>query len=274
MDAKTSSSEEKERKTSRSTKSFLGVILRICLVLLTGGVIGAVVYFSAVGWVPYLEQRIFQPISRNRDQLQEVAATQQALEDQLTALKENQEEVLLSSDQYLTSVEREIDRLESEIETVTAHSFTQVPALLATLSANQQASEIQLSALATAQMEYPDDGFESEFVIILALLSRANQFLLHDNYGLAEDQLAAAQQILLEMEEQLDDWQRVQALELINMIEGVRTDLPGQPALASGKLELSWQLALLGFQAHPDTDLQGTSMPTQGESSTPTPTPK
>ncbi len=274
MDAKTSSSEEKERKTSRSTKSFLGVILRICLVLLTGGVIGAVVYFSAVGWVPYLEQRIFQPISRNRDQLQEVAATQQALEDQLTALKENQEEVLLSSDQYLTSVEREIDRLESEIETVTAHSFTQVPALLATLSANQQASEIQLSALATAQMEYPDDGFESEFVIILALLSRANQFLLHDNYGLAEDQLAAAQQILLEMEEQLDDWQREQALELINMIEGVRTDLPGQPALASGKLELSWQLALLGFQAHPDTDLQGTSMPTQGESSTPTPTPK
>ncbi|HDN04522.1 MAG TPA: hypothetical protein ENF27_01125 [Chloroflexi bacterium] len=274
MDAKTSSSEEKERKTSRSTKSFLGVILRICLVLLTGGVIGAVVYFSAVGWVPYLEQRIFQPISRNRDQLQEVAATQQALEDQLTALKENQEEVLLSSDQYLTSVEREIDRLESEIETVAAHSFTQVPALLATLSANQQASEIQLSALATAQMEYPDDGFESEFVIILALLSRANQFLLHDNYGLAEDQLAAAQQILLEMEEQLDDWQREQALELINMIEGVRTDLPGQPALASGKLELSWQLALLGFQAHPDTDLQGTSMPTQGESSTPTPTPK
>lgn len=277
MDEETAPKQGKERKTSRSTRSIPGIILRITLVLLTGAVIGGVVYFSAVGWVPYLEQRIFDPIARNRDLLQEVAATQSALENQLNVLLEDQAKNSLSDAQNLestiTSAEQNIDQLEAEIETISAYSFTQVPALLATLTANQQAFEINLSALATAQMEYLGTGFESEFLRIIVLLSRANQFLLHDNYGLAEDQLAAAQQILLEMEEKLDDWQRVQASDLLNLIESIRADLPGQPALASGKLEHAWQLALLGFQAPTINDLNGTPSPTQGESITPTPTP-
>jgi len=277
MNEDTAPNEGQERKTNRSRRSIPGVFLRIILVLLTGGIIGAVVYFSAAGWVPYLEQRIFEPIGRNHEIVLEVAATQHALEDQLTVLLENQEKNLLSSDQSLestiASAEYKIDQLQAEIETLTAYSFTQVPALLATLSANQQAGELQLSALATAQMEYLGTGFETEFERIIALLSRANQFLLHDNYGLAEDQLAAVQQILLEMEEKLDDSQRVQALDLLNLIEEVMTDLPNQPALASGKLELAWQLALLGFQDLPAKDLQITPSPTQGESITPTPTP-
>lgn len=277
MNEETAPNEGEERKTSRSTKSIPGVILRIILVLLTGGVIGTVVYFSAAGWVPYLEQRIFEPISRNHDIVLEVVATQHALENQLAVLLEDQGKNPLSSDQNLASTiasaGHKIDQLQAEIETVSDYSFTQVPALLATLTANQQAGEIHLSALATAQMEYLGNGFESEFVRIIALLSRANQFLLHDNYGLAEDQLAAAQQILLEMEEKLDDWQRVQALDLLNLLEGVMADLPNQPALASGKLELAWQLALLGFQALPVNNLKATPSPTQGESITPTPTP-
>lgn len=277
MNEDTAPNEGQERKTNRSRRSIPGVFLRIILVLLTGGIIGAVVYFSAAGWVPYLEQRIFEPIGRNHEIVLEVAATQHALEDQLTVLLENQEKNLLSSDQSLestiASAEYKIDQLQAEIETLTAYSFTQVPALLATLTANQQAGELQLSALATAQMEYLGTGFETEFERIIALLSRANQFLLHDNYGLAEDQLAAVQQILLEMEEKLDDSQRVQALDLLNLIEEVMTDLPNQPALASGKLELAWQLALLGFQDLPAKDLQITPSPTQGESITPTPTP-
>lgn len=277
MNEDTAPNEGQERKTNRSRRSIPGVFLRIILVLLTGGIIGAVVYFSAAGWVPYLEQRIFEPIGRNHEIVLEVAATQHALENQLTVLLENQEKNLLSSDQSLestiASAEYKIDQLQAEIETLTAYSFTQVPALLATLTANQQAGELQLSALATAQMEYLGTGFETEFERIIALLSRANQFLLHDNYGLAEDQLAAVQQILLEMEEKLDDSQRVQALDLLNLIEEVMTDLPNQPALASGKLELAWQLALLGFQDLPAKDLQITPSPTQGESITPTPTP-
>lgn len=277
MDPETAPNQEKERKTNRSKRSVPGIILRIILVLLTGGVIGAVVYFSGVGWVPYLEQRIFEPIADNRDQLQEMAATQQALETQLSVLLKDQGEGFQDSDDNLeatlSAAKQELDRLEEELENVAAFSFTQVPALLATLTADQQNSAIHLSALATAQMESLGEGFETELFRILSLLSRATQYLLHDNYGLAEDQLEAALQVLQEIEEDLDDRQRLQALDLLNLIEGAMADLPNQPALAGGKIELAWQVALLGFQGQDVNELQVTPSPTGEEPITPAPTP-
>jgi len=266
----------KENKASLSSKTVLRTALRILIVLFAGGVIGAVVYFSAAGWVPYLEQRIFEPVENNQGQIQEIAATQHELENQLSFLLEELRENQTVNNQDLesafASAEGKVDEVKAAVETANAYSLTQVPAQLATMAAKQQANENHISALATAQMKNLGNGFESELANIIALLSRANQFILHANYGLAEDQLVAAQQILVELDEGLDSWQRVQALELTSLIEGAIGDLPGQPILASGKLELAWQLALRGFQALPSQDLQGTPSPTPGESFIPTPT--
>lgn len=274
MDPEKLPGDQKREKANLSSSSILRVTLRILIVTLVGGVIGAVIYFSAVGWVPYLEQRLFEPVENNQDLIQELEATQHALEDQLAFLFQELRENQVINNQDLESAfeaaDQKIAEIQSAIETVNSFSLTQVPNQLATLTANQLANENHLSALATAQMGYLQDGYEIELAKIIALLSKANQYLLHANYGFAEDQLIAAQGLLVSLEEHLNSWQRLQALEIASAIEGAIADLPDQPSLASGKVELAWQLALRGFHTQ---DLQGTPSPTPKDSTTPTPTP-
>jgi hypothetical protein len=172
----------------------------------------------------------------------------------------------------IASAENDISEVRSAIETANAYSFTQVPALLSTLAAKQQSNANHISALATAQMKAPENEYESELVRVIAHLSRANQFFLHANYGLAEDQLIAAQQILLNIEGRVDHWHKDQTLDLLTAIEGAMIDLPDHPTLANGKLDLAWQLALQGLQSPPSQDLAETPSPTPGVILTPTPT--
>lgn len=276
MDSENTTEEQTKDKSRIISKSFPGVLLRILLVLVVGGVIGAVIYFSTAGWVPYLEQRVFGPINNNQQQIQDMAATQQALEDQLAFLLEEFRENQAISHQDLESAfetaEQQADQVQVAVETVSAFSFTQIPMQLATIAANQISNEDHISALATAQMGFFRNGFETELARVIAHLSRANQYLLHANYGLAEEQLISARQILGDIEEELDSWQRLQALELTSAIEGAITDLPDDPSLASAKLELAWQMAVLGFQALPNQEVERTPSPTPMESITPTPT--
>lgn len=277
MNTETSPSEEKEIKSAASPRPFPGVLLRILLALVVGCAIGAAIYFSAAGWVPYLDQRLFEPIEKNQVLIQEIAATQDALINQLAMVREdldeNQAHTYQDLEATLASADFQVGDVQAAVETVNAYSLTQVPALLGTITANQQKNESHISALATAQMIYLGNGFENELMKILVLLSRSNQFLLHNNYGLAEDQLVAAQQILLDMEEDLNDWQHLQAFELLSALESAIANLPDQPAVASVQLELAWQLTIRGFQALPSQALQETPTPTPGGTSTPTPSP-
>lgn len=276
MDTEKNGGGNKISKSPKAAPSIPGVILRIFLVLVAGGVIGAVVYFSAAGWVPYLEQRVFGPIRGNQEQIQEMAATQRALESQIALLLEDLGENRALTYQDLESAfataEGELDQIRSAYQTAASYSLTQMPAQLATLTANQQANQTHISALATAQGKFLGENFERETQRILALLSRANQYLLHANYGLAEEQLIAARQVLEEIDQALDDRQRLQALEMSGAIEGAIADLPDRPAVAAEKLELAWQLAWLGFQDLPGQESLGTPSPTPAGSSTPTPT--
>ena len=268
--------QDKKKKIARTGQPIPGLILRIFLVLVVGVVIGAVVYFSAVGWVPYLEQRLFVPLEENKTQIKNIAATQGALESQLAVIAASETEMPLSTidglEDSLTAARAELAEVKSTLRTLSAFSLTQVPALLETITADQLDNESHISALATAQMSDRGYEFESELMRIIALLSRANQYFLHDNYGLAEDQLLAAQQILVEIENSLYRGQREQALELISLIEEAAADLPGQPQTAGLKLELAWQLAIEGFKALPEQNDPGT--PTPMSEVTPTPTQK
>ena len=266
--------QDKNKKTIRTKKTIPGVLLRIFLVLLVGVVVGSVVYFSAVGWVPYLEQSVFEPIDKNQTQLQHIASTQAALESQLTELALRRTEIPASNIEEfadsLMAAKEEIDEVKSDLRILTAYGLTQVPALLETITADQQASEAHISALATAQMADQRYQFETELIRIIAHLSRANQYFLHDNFGLAEDQLLAAGEILGELEGSLDSRQRPQAVELIDLIIGAIEDLPDQPDTAGLKLDLAWQLALQLLETLPDQSEPGPLTPTPEVTPTPT----
>jgi len=277
MNEDTDLSPDTRQKKNRGLKPILGAALKMLLVLAAGTLIGAVVYFTAVGWVPYLEQRLFSPIEENKLLIQEISETQQAYQTQLTELiklgAETQQPADLEIVSALRKAENELNQRISAVETINAYSLTQVPAQLGTLTARQAANESFISALATAQMDYRGNEFESQWMIVIVLLSRANQFLLHDNYGLAEDQLIAAQQLLQEMDQGLDSWQRTQVDELMLSVTGAINDLPDQPELANQKLALAWQITIQVLLTLPDAGQQGTVTPTPGITATPTPKP-
>jgi len=284
MDSNAQPPEVKTGKKDRSGKTLLGFLLRFLLVLAAGAVIGAAVYFSSAGWIPYLEQRIFEPIESNQSQIQDLRQTQNALENQLSSLQSALAESELVKYQdlasTLTAMESEMALaagkdaiLEEKIDSLIAQSYTQIPALVATINANQQKSDQHIAALATAQMGYSQSRFEINLVRVMSLLSRANQFLLHDNYGLAEKDLVTAYDILLELDETQPGRQPNQLPELIRLIEEAADDLPARPSLAKGKVDLAWELIMLGLDSQTGAELQATPSPTIFEPNTPTPTP-
>jgi hypothetical protein len=265
-------------KTPRPAgKTAPGVALRIILVLIIGTVIGAAVYFSAAGWIPYIDQRVLNPIENNQNQVELLSASQQALEEQLTDLSstlkaiENQSPELQST---LTVLENSLDLVVESVDdlsdTAVSNNYlsaTYLPSRLSTLEARQESTSRNLSALATAQMDDPLGREDIELLRILELLSRATQFLLHDNYGLARDQLITARDYSEQLEIGPSGLDSTLLIGLQSQIDEAIQDLPARPSIAGVKIELAWNLALEGIQT---ARFEGTFEPTSIQ---PTPTP-
>jgi len=280
---------EPEDKTSQDptppkkppSRTVPGVVLRIILVLITGTVIGGVIYFSAVGWIPYFDQRIFQPIDSHQQEIRRLRATQESLETQIAGLSTAVDAVrsgeLQPTQQALTTnlsdLENALDSLETRVDENSYYSATLNPSLLSTAAAKQQSFDRNLSALATAQMEDARKSQEIDLLKVLILLNRTKQYLMDDNFGLAEDTLTTIQEYLLKLGSSpagLD--QRVS--ELLGLINGASADLPYRPEIAADKLELAWELTLTGLL---NPAGRGTVTPTpfspNPQDITPTPTP-
>ncbi len=249
--------DKKNRKPAR--KSAPGIILRLILVLLAGIAVGAVVYFTAAGWIPYLQQRVFQPILDNQTRIEQADATQQALVKQVEELSatleaaqsaENQQiqATLTTIAEDLVQLEATSQSLQSGVEANTFYSATYIPSLLATATAQLASNTRNLSALATAQTKNSLSLQEVELLRIMVLFSRANQYLLHSNFGLAEEQLVDLRDELVELGNSLPESQNELAEELLKLVNGAINDLPGEPLLAAGKLEIIWGLLQSGFQ--------------------------
>jgi hypothetical protein len=255
----------------------------LILVFGAGILVGAVIYFSAAGWIPYLDQRIFQPIDANQAQIQELLDKQQALQDEISSIQEaldsgsgtGIEATLGAIGLSMTDLTNDINDLQSAVNTNTYLSGTLIPGMLATQNARQESFSRNLSAIATAQRQ--NFGFRQELALIriLEVLLQANQYLLHDNYGLAEDNLETARDILNTTSESVTAQQRIVLLEMLTLIEGAITDLPSRPSLAGEKIQLAWQLGINGLPTPDWIGQSGTLTPTPyiDPSITATPTP-
>jgi hypothetical protein len=109
---------------------------------------------------------------------------------------------------------------------------------------------------------------EIELLKILDLFSRANQNLLHANYGLAEEEMLTARDKLVVLADQAPEGLEGFISEMVEIVEEIITELPLQPDLASERLQVAWQLGVQGFPA-----FIGTPTPffTPTPSATPTP---
>ena len=122
-----------------TSKTIPGILLRLILVLVAGCLVGAVIYFAASGWVPYLDQRVFQPIDTNQALVQGLQATQNTLEIQISSLQAtingNQSETESDTAATLDQLSEDVVNMQSEVDNNTNYGGTIAPALIATVSA-------------------------------------------------------------------------------------------------------------------------------------------
>ena len=284
MDTVDNSPKKPDKQPKPTSKTIPGILLRLILVLVAGCLVGAVIYFAASGWVPYLDQRVFQPIDTNQALVQELKATQNALEIQISSLQTtvdgNQSEIESDIAATLDQLSEDVVHMQSEVDNNTYFGGTLAPAMIATVSARQDSNSKNLSALATAQMRDSGNRQELELLRTLELLTWAHQYILHDNYGLAENELEAARENLSFMITRVPPKQRVVVLEMLNLVDQCIADLPSRPAVAAEKLQLAWHMGVTEFPYESSYDQGGTVTPTpyitpttSTSTSTPTPTP-
>ena len=288
MVSETNPSPETNKPQIEPKKSIGGILLRLMITIIAAVMLGAVIYFSAVGWIPYLDNRIFQPIDDNQAMVQELKETQQALENQILDLSETLEfsqtllgEGISAYQSILDDMQQDLKKLDQEVVSVQeafdyrGHTITVYPQMLATLSAKQAANSLHIDILATAQFNSSSINNDLDLLRILELLSRANQYLLHSNFGLAEEALMTAKLYLLNLQESLPGFQQEVISNMLNLVDQVIVDLPAKPALAAEKLELAWQLGISGLPQFDGEGNNGTKTPTPyiQPSLTSTPTP-
>ena len=277
MEVVESSPQEPKKQSKPASKTIPGVLLRLILVFTVGCLVGAVIYFAASGWVPYLDQRVFQPIDTNQALVQELQATQRALEIQLSSLQatidgaQSGDEADIAA--ALDQLSEDIIQIQSEVDNNTYYAGTVAPALIATISAGQESNTRYLSALATAQMRDSGNRQEIELFRTLEIMTWAHQYILHNNYGLAENELGTARDKLSEMITRVPPKQRVVVLEMLNLVDQCIADLPSKPAVAAEKLQLAWHMGTTDFPSEPLYSQGGTITPTLYITPTSTPAP-
>lgn len=277
MDTVDMSPNKPNKQPKSASKSFPGIVLRLILVIGTGCLVGAVIYFAASGWVPYLDQRVFQPIDTNQALVQDLRVTQNALELQVSSLQATVEvmESKTGSDiaATLDQLSEDFVRMQSEVDNNTSNSGTTIPDMIATMAARQDSTTRNLSALATAQMRDSGNRQDIELLRTLELLTWAHQYILHNNYGLAENELLTAQEKLSEMITKVPPKQRVVVIEMLRLVDQCLVDLPSHPSLAAEKLQIAWRMGISDFPNEPISVDVSTITPTPNTTPTFTPVP-
>jgi len=93
------------------------------------------------------------------------------------------------------------------------------------------------------------------------VLARARLYLAESNFGLAREDVRSARELLVELEAGSNDEVLTQAISRLDLALG---NLPAFPVVASGDLEVAWQILMTG-----ETIATATPVPT----STGTPAP-
>jgi hypothetical protein len=185
------------------------VIFRLLLTTITAVVLGGVIYFGTSGWIPFLDKNPFQSISDNQSQVQELRQTQKSLEEGISAISATLEANRSGEDGILSEYQATLTRIEVDLENLTenlesaqasidtntqinTYMSTVYPQRLFDIEKKQSSNSQFIEAIATAQMRSVGMDEDLALIRILEQLSRSNQFMLHSNYGLAEDTLIFA----------------------------------------------------------------------------------
>jgi hypothetical protein len=234
------SREEKASFWSRFTETFENFLRSLLRLLVTLGVIvgiGAILYYG----LPYINEKFMAPVEQNTAQIDK-------LESEISTLQTQ-----------MAETDNRVDTLEKSIEAQTA-SLDHLKAMQDTLQEkltdnnNQALLELKHEVMMTR---------------VLDMLGRARLYLAQSNFGSAREDVRSARDLLVQLQAETQDPLLEQAIERLDLALG---NLPAFPVVASGDLEIAWQLLMTGEAPPPlSSEVTATFVPTPAAIGTSTP---
>jgi len=222
------------RRLGRAFVLFLRALLKLILVsaLIVG--VGAALYYG----LPYIQRTFIAPVEQNTAEIR-------AMEAEIAALQTHLEEM----NSRVTALETSVEAHTQSIQTLE-----------------------EMQATLETQMRTSDDAILLELkhevmrARALDILARGRLYLAQSNFGLAKTDVQTARDLLAELTTETDDEVLEQAL---NRLDMSLANLPDFPIIASGDLEIAWQILISGNA--PASTATFTPTPTALETFTPTP---
>lgn len=216
------------KRLGRAFLYFMRALIRLILLALLFVAVGAMFYFG----LPYIQNTFIAPVEENTAQIQKMEAEIADLQSQLDEMNGR------------------VTTLEDSIEAHTA-SIEKLTEMQASLEEQLQDTNDTL----LLELKH-----EAMFTRALDTLARARLYLAQSNFGLAKTDVQTARDLMFELENETDDAILSQAIVRLDMALG---NLPDFPVVASGDLEIAWQILISG----------NAPAPTATTTSTPTPAP-
>jgi hypothetical protein len=234
---------------------FRALLRLLLLVILIGGV-GAGIYYG----IPYIREKFITPVEQNTARVGELENQITALQTQLTEIKDQ----LTETNNQLAEISTRIDEIQQSVEAHTAS--------LDKLAGMQTALETQIKDSNDKTLL----ALKHEIMLtrVLDTLARARLYLAQSNFGLAKVDIQSARDLLGELNTGTEDEVFKQAIARLDL---ALSNLPAFPVVASGDLEIAWQILVTGeaiATATPEpviTDI-GTPIPESTVDVTPTAT--
>jgi len=211
--------------------TFLRALLRLILVILLIGGVGAAIYFG----LPLLRERFIAPVEQNAARVTELENEVANLKIQLSEINHQMDEMNTSTEAHTASLEK-LEAMQLTLETE--------------LKENNDETLLRLKR-------------EVMMTRVLDMLARARLYLAQSNFGLAKEDIQSARDLLAELEIESSDEVLAQAIARLDLALG---NLPAFPVVASGDLEIAWQILMNG-----QATATATAEPTSAFTTTPEP---
>lgn len=199
------------RRLGRAFVAFLKALVRLIMLVILFGAVGAMFYYG----LPYIQRTFIAPVEENTAQIQAMQNEIENLQTQLDEINSRVAVLESSVEAHTASIEK-LEEMQTTLETQ--------------LQENNDAVLLELK-------------HEVMFTRALDVLARGRLYLAQSNFGLAKTDVQTARDLLAELQTEKEDAALAKAIERLDLTLG---NLPDFPVVASGDLEIAWQILISG----------------------------
>ena len=234
-------------------RRFFDFLIRLLALAIILAVIGLGLYYG----LPLLYQKYIMPVEQNTAGVTELQSRQERAEQELADLQTKLgpiESVQNQHDRLLTELDGRVDEIQTDIAART-ESLEALERIQSELQGQNEA--------ASAELERQVNLLKS-----MELLSRARLFMYQSNFGLAEQDILIARNVLAAVQRDAPEELAEDLDTILLHLDFALSNLPNFPVAASDDLDIAWQVLLTGSAPTP-TGAAGTPAPIGTISATP-----